>query len=79
MPVSRHISRSSVRVLITAFAAQIASVPPPAGDAIIWSMIRQRPGCVVDLVDTRDSDALDTLKDVGGEVDLMLMDGAFSL
>ena len=31
------------------------------------------------LVDIRDGDALDTLKDVGGEVDLALIDGAWSL
>ena len=31
-----------------------------------------------DLVDIREGDALDTLKDVGGEVDLLLIDGAFS-
>jgi predicted O-methyltransferase YrrM len=32
-----------------------------------------------DLVDIRDGDALDTLKDVGGEIDLALIDGAWSL
>lgn len=32
-----------------------------------------------DLVDIREGDALETLKDVGGEVDLLLIDGAFSL
>lgn len=34
---------------------------------------------LADLVDIRVGDALDTLKDVGGEVDLLLLDGAFSL
>ena len=29
-------------------------------------------------MDIREGDALDTLKDVGGEVDLLLIDGAFS-
>jgi len=32
-----------------------------------------------DLVDIRAGDALETLRDVGGEVDLLLVDGAFSL
>ncbi len=32
-----------------------------------------------DLVDIREGDALDTLKDVGGDVDLLLIDGAFAL
>ncbi len=32
-----------------------------------------------DLVDVREGDALETLKDVGGEVDLLLVDGAFAL
>lgn len=32
-----------------------------------------------DLVDIRQGDALETLQDVGGEVDLVLLDGAFSL
>jgi predicted O-methyltransferase YrrM len=32
-----------------------------------------------DLVDLREGDALETLKDVGGEVDLALIDGAWSL
>lgn len=32
-----------------------------------------------DLVEIREGDALETLKDVGGEVDLLLLDGAFSL
>jgi predicted O-methyltransferase YrrM len=32
-----------------------------------------------DLVDIREGDALETLRDVGGEIDLMLLDGAFSL
>jgi protein-L-isoaspartate O-methyltransferase len=32
-----------------------------------------------DLVDIREGDALDTLKEVGGDVDLLLIDGAFSL
>jgi len=32
-----------------------------------------------DLVDIREGDALDTLKHLGGEVDLLLIDGAFSL
>jgi|EndMetStandDraft_5_1072996.scaffolds.fasta_scaffold03847_2 predicted O-methyltransferase YrrM len=34
---------------------------------------------LADLVDIREGDALETLKDVGGEVDLLLLDGAFSL
>jgi predicted O-methyltransferase YrrM len=34
---------------------------------------------LADLVDIRAGDALETLKDVGGAVDLMLVDGAFSL
>lgn len=34
---------------------------------------------LADLVDIRAGDALETLKDVGGTVDLMLVDGAFSL
>lgn len=32
-----------------------------------------------DLVDVREGDALETLSDVGGEVDLLLIDGAFAL
>lgn len=32
-----------------------------------------------DLVDIREGDALETLRDVGGEVDMLLLDGAFSL
>jgi predicted O-methyltransferase YrrM len=32
-----------------------------------------------DLVDIREGDALETLKDVGGEIDLALIDGAWSL
>ncbi len=32
-----------------------------------------------DLVDIHEGDALETLKDVGGEVDLVLLDGAFAL
>jgi predicted O-methyltransferase YrrM len=32
-----------------------------------------------DLVDIRAGDALETLRDVGGEIDLLLVDGAFSL
>lgn len=32
-----------------------------------------------DLVEIREGDALDTLKDVGGEVDMLLLDGAFTL
>lgn len=32
-----------------------------------------------DLVDIREGDALETLRDVGGPVDLLLIDGAFSL
>ncbi|MBJ7532605.1 class I SAM-dependent methyltransferase, partial [Rhodomicrobium vannielii ATCC 17100] len=34
---------------------------------------------LADLVEIRDGDALDTLKDVGGEVDVLSIDGAFSL
>lgn len=34
---------------------------------------------LADLVDIRQGDALETLKDVGGEVDLALIDGAWSL
>ena len=34
---------------------------------------------LADLVDIRAGDALETLRDVGGEVDLLLVDGAFSL
>ena len=34
---------------------------------------------LADLVDIRTGDALETLKDVGGAVDLVLVDGAFSL
>jgi predicted O-methyltransferase YrrM len=34
---------------------------------------------LADLVDIREGDALDTLRDVGGEVDLALIDGAWSL
>lgn len=34
---------------------------------------------LADLVDVREGDALETLKDVGGEVDLLLIDGAFAL
>ena len=34
---------------------------------------------LADLVDIREGDALQTLKDVGGEVDLALIDGAWSL
>lgn len=32
-----------------------------------------------DLVDIREGDALETLRDVGGDVDMMLIDGAFTL
>lgn len=32
-----------------------------------------------DLVDIREGDALETLRDVGGDVDLLLIDGAFTL
>lgn len=34
---------------------------------------------LADVVDIRAGDALETLKDVGGEIDLLLVDGAFSL
>lgn len=34
---------------------------------------------LADLVDVREGDALETLSDVGGEVDLLLIDGAFAL
>ena len=34
---------------------------------------------LADLVEIREGDALDTLKDVGGEVDILSVDGAFSL
>lgn len=34
---------------------------------------------LADLVEIREGDALETLKDVGGEVDLLSIDGAFSL
>lgn len=34
---------------------------------------------LADLVEIREGDALETLKNVGGEVDLVLVDGAFSL
>lgn len=34
---------------------------------------------LADLVEIREGDALETLKDVGGEVDLLLIDGAFAL
>jgi predicted O-methyltransferase YrrM len=34
---------------------------------------------LADLVDIRAGDALETLRDVGGDVDLLLVDGAFSL
>ncbi|MCF4166093.1 class I SAM-dependent methyltransferase [Zavarzinia compransoris] len=34
---------------------------------------------LADLVDIREGDALDTLEDVGGPVDLLLLDGAFAL
>lgn len=34
---------------------------------------------LADLVDIREGDALETLRDVGGEVDLLLVDGAFAL
>jgi predicted O-methyltransferase YrrM len=34
---------------------------------------------LADLVQIRPGDALETLKDVGGDVDLLLVDGAFSL
>lgn len=34
---------------------------------------------LADLVDIREGDALETLKDVGGTVDLLLVDGAFAL
>jgi predicted O-methyltransferase YrrM len=34
---------------------------------------------LADLVDIREGDALETLRDVGGEVDLLLLDGAFAL
>lgn len=34
---------------------------------------------LADLVDIREGDALETLKDVEGEIDLLLLDGAFSL
>jgi predicted O-methyltransferase YrrM len=34
---------------------------------------------LADLVDIREGDALETLGDVGGEIDLLLLDGAFAL
>jgi len=34
---------------------------------------------LADLVEIREGDALETLKDVGGEIDLLLVDGAFAL
>ena len=34
---------------------------------------------LADLVEIREGDALETLKDIGGEIDLVLIDGAFSL
>ncbi|MDQ2080968.1 class I SAM-dependent methyltransferase [Xanthobacteraceae bacterium Astr-EGSB] len=34
---------------------------------------------LADLVDVREGDALETLRDVGGEVDMLLIDGAFAL
>lgn len=34
---------------------------------------------LLDLVDIREGDALDTLRDIGGEVDLLLIDGAWPL
>jgi predicted O-methyltransferase YrrM len=34
---------------------------------------------LADLVDIREGDALETLRDVGGEIDLLLLDGAFHL
>ena len=34
---------------------------------------------LADLVEIRAGDALETLKDVGGEIDVLLVDGAFSL
>jgi predicted O-methyltransferase YrrM len=34
---------------------------------------------LADLVDIREGDALETLRDVGGEVELLLIDGAFTL
>lgn len=34
---------------------------------------------LADLVEIREGDALDTLKDIGGEVDILSIDGAFSL
>jgi predicted O-methyltransferase YrrM len=34
---------------------------------------------LADLVDIREGDALETLTDVGGEVDLLLIDSAFAL
>ncbi|WP_307284920.1 O-methyltransferase [Labrys wisconsinensis] len=34
---------------------------------------------LADLTDIREGDALETLRDVGGEVDLLLIDGAFTL
>lgn len=34
---------------------------------------------LADLADIREGDALETLKDVGGDVDLLLIDGAFTL
>jgi predicted O-methyltransferase YrrM len=34
---------------------------------------------LADLVDIREGDALETLKNIGGEIDLLLLDGAFSL
>jgi predicted O-methyltransferase YrrM len=34
---------------------------------------------LADLVEIREGDALETLKDVGGEMDMLLLDGAFSL
>ena len=34
---------------------------------------------LADLVDIREGDAMETLKDVGGEIDLVLIDGAWSL
>ena len=46
---------------------------------VVRSLFHVAAAGLGDLVEIREGDALETLKDVGGEVDLLLLDGAFSL
>jgi predicted O-methyltransferase YrrM len=46
---------------------------------VVRARIHLEAAGLADLIDVRQGDALETLRDVGGEVDLLLLDGAFSV